>query len=142
MLLALAEDAFSDAPIEDDVLNFLESQRLRVRYSYQKDKEKERKRQNYYERKSLVLPQHFTRLSSIIASIATLCCILRRNSQKPMQKRECLEYRDPFSINSLIEIFLRTFDANEMRYKIDNVENFFSHTRTFPDTHTHTTACF
>lgn len=25
----LAEDAFSDAPIEDDVLNFLESQRLR-----------------------------------------------------------------------------------------------------------------
>lgn len=41
-----SEDAFSDAPMEEDVLDFVENQRLRSN-SYEREKE----RYNYYIRK-------------------------------------------------------------------------------------------
>lgn len=60
-----SKDAFRDAPIEDDVLNFLESQRLLSDILT-------RDRQNYYEedRKREAILSDFVKFPYIIASIS------------------------------------------------------------------------
>lgn len=131
-----SKDAFSDAPIENDVLNFLESQRLRSDILT-------RERHNYYEkrkaplfRRALSVRETFL-YSCVDFNFATASCVA---TSEPMQKKENILSisRDPFSINSPNKIFLQTFSRKRRSIKIDNVENFYW--RTFP--RIYIAACF
>jgi len=103
--------------------------------------ERQRRRHNYYEREKKALSYRSTSRDFLLLLRRFQLCVIfcvetRRNRCK---KRECLEYlsRDPFSINSLNEIFLQTSRRErEIRCKIDNVENFFIHTNIPSYTHT------
>lgn len=105
-----SKDTFRDAPIEDDVLNFPENQRLqsdiltRERHNYYKEKRKrEAERGGFL---SAVLRE----ISLYCRFLSTLRHILRKNSKEPMQKTEMLRVsRDLFFINSSNGIFLQTF---------------------------------
>lgn len=117
--MLLAKDAFSDASIEDGVLNFLESQRLRFDILT-------RERHNYYEKKRKV-PSLLSR-STLRHRLSCISCVPpfnfalhfvwelegtnAKNGNIPSVPR------DLFSINSQNEIFLRTFHTKKIRYKV------------------------